>query len=280
LKDINIKKILKETSAISTKGQVLYHLLDRSPWPIISALSAMVFVLGIIMFFNRIFMGLFLLYFGLFILLAVVILWFRDIVRESTFRGQHTIVVQRGLKIGFILFIMSEVMLFFALFWSFFHVSLSPAVELGCYWPPVGIVTLNPWGFPLLNTFLLLCSGASITCVHYSIILDKKSLVWTYYLFTIFLGFFFILVQVYEYITAPFNITDSVYGSIFYMLTGLHGLHVQIGIIFLMVGLVRFMLGHFTVKHHLGFTFAAWYWHFVDIVWILVFIFIYVWGSW
>jgi len=217
--------------------------------------------------------------FGLFIVILSLYLWWRDVVRESTYQGNHTLIVQKGLKLGFILFIGSEVMFFAGFFWAFFHSSLSPSILLGLVWPPINIVVLSPWGIPMLNTAILLLSGFSITWVHFGLIAGKSMHVYWGFIVTLGLAVLFTLLQIYEYFNAPFNFTDSVYGSAFYSLTGLHGAHVIIGSIFIFVCFIRFLNSHFTRKHHLGFEFASWYWHFVDVVWLFLYIFVYIWGG-
>lgn len=213
------------------------------------------------------------------ILLLIVYRWFRDIVVESTFEGNHTAKVQTGLRFGMVLFIVSEIMFFFAFFWAFFHSSLSPAVAIGCVWPPMGIETLNPWEVPFLNTLILLSSGVSITWAHRAIIAGNRANTIIGLGITILLGIIFTLCQLFEYITAPFGINDGVYGSVFYMATGFHGFHVFVGTTFLVVCLLRQVFYHFTIEHHFGFEAAAWYWHFVDVVWLFLFTSIYWWGS-
>ena len=201
--------------------------------------------------------------------------WWRDIVREGTFEGAHTKKVQAGLRLGVILFIVSEVMFFFSFFWTFFHSSLAPAIEIGQSWPPLEISVLSPWGIPLLNTVILLTSGATITVCHHGIVWGAKKISVQYLGLTIGLAFFFILFQAFEYLNAPFTISDSVYGSIFFMTTGFHGFHVAIGTIYLIVCYFRLSADHFTRTHHIGFLGAAWYWHFVDVVWLFLFIIVY-----
>ena len=205
--------------------------------------------------------------------------WFRDVVREGTFQGHHTKVVQKGLKMGMILFITSEVMFFFAFFWGFFHSSLAPTVELGSVWPPMGINVLNPWEVPLLNTAILLCSGVTVTWAHHALVAGSRSQALSGLFLTISLGVIFTMLQAFEYLEASFTIADSVYGSCFYMATGFHGFHVLVGTLFLAVCLFRLYNHHFTRQHHLGFEAAAWYWHFVDVVWLFLFVSIYWWGN-
>jgi heme/copper-type cytochrome/quinol oxidase subunit 3 len=178
-----------------------------------------------------------------------------------------------------ILFIVSEIMFFVAFFWAFFHSSFNPSPAIGGVWPPAYIVTLDPWKIPLLNTLILLSSGASVTWAHHSIVLGSKTQAIWALITTVVLAVIFTALQGYEYATAPFSISDSVYGSSFYMATGFHGFHVFIGTCFLAVCLFRLYHNHFTREHHFGFEAAAWYWHFVDVVWLFLFITIYWWGS-
>ena len=215
----------------------------------------------------------------MFHLLFSVSSWWRDVIREATLEGCHTSRVLKGLKMGMILFIVSEIMFFFAFFWSYFYFSFNPSIALGCVWPPVFFVTIDPFGIPLLNTFLLLTSGASLTWSHHSIIIGDKEQAMISLLSTITLGIIFTLFQAYEYQMAPFGISDSVYGSIFFLTTGFHGFHVFVGTIFLIVCCFRLFFDHFTRGQHFGFEAAAWYWHFVDVVWILLFFIFYILGS-
>jgi cytochrome c oxidase subunit 3 len=206
-------------------------------------------------------------------------LWWRDITREAVFEGAHTGIVQLGLRYGVILFIVSEVMFFFAFFWGFFHSSLSPVYNLGNIWPPKGINTFDAKAIPLLNTLILLCSGATITFSHHSITAgNKNEAIWSLFL-TVVLAIVFTGLQAFEYVSANFTITDGVYGSTFFMATGFHGFHVFIGTCFLVVCFFRLMRDHFTVQHHFGFEAAAFYWHFVDVVWLFLYIAVYYWGG-
>ena len=214
-----------------------------------------------------------------FLLVHTNFFWWRDIIRESTYQGHHTTTVQAGLKSGMVLFIVSEIMFFLAFFWAFFHSSLAPTIEIGAVWPPKGIDVLNPWEIPFLNTVILLTSGATVTWAHHAILAGQKtqgmvSLAATIILAAIFTGF-----QVIEYIEAPFTITDGIYGSTFFMATGFHGFHVFIGTIFLFICLLRLNANQFSTHQHFGFEAAAWYWHFVDVVWLFLFVAIYWWGG-
>jgi cytochrome c oxidase subunit 3 len=215
---------------------------------------------------------------GFTLILLVMIVWWRDVIREASFEGRHTIIVQRGLKMGMILFICTEVFFFFSFFWAFFHSALGPAIELGAAWPPTGIVALNPFEVPLLNTAILLSSGATVTWSHHALIAgDRKNAILAL-IITIVLGLVFTALQALEYYEASFSIADSVYGSTFYVATGFHGLHVIIGTLFLIVCLLRMINHHYTQNHHNGYEAAIFYWHFVDYVWIFLFITIYWWG--
>nr|YP_009185871.1 cytochrome c oxidase subunit III [Margarinotus merdarius]ALO70685.1 cytochrome c oxidase subunit 3 [Margarinotus merdarius] len=254
-----------------------FHLVDISPWPILGALSAMITMIGLIKWFHFFNSNLFML--GTIITMSIMYQWWRDIVREGTYQGLHTYTVTMGLRWGMILFITSEVFFFVSFFWGFFHSSLSPSVELGLQWPPVGITAFNPLEIPLLNTLILLTSGLTVTWAHHSLMENNYSMTTQGLLLTVVLGIYFTILQGYEYVEAPFTISDSVYGSSFFMATGFHGLHVIIGTTFLAVCLIRHIHNHFSSIHHFGFEAAAWYWHFVDVVWLFLYISLYWWGS-
>uniref|UniRef100_A0AAU7YRS8 Cytochrome c oxidase subunit 3 n=1 Tax=Rhopalus latus TaxID=238591 RepID=A0AAU7YRS8_9HEMI len=254
-----------------------FHLVDYSPWPLTGSIGAMTLTSGMILWFHKNEMYLF--YLGVMITLLTMFQWWRDIVRESTYQGKHTIKVTEGLKLGMILFIISEVFFFISFFWAFFHSSLAPTIELGMIWPPKGIKTFNPMEIPLLNTMILLCSGISVTWAHHSLMNGKHSQTSKALMTTVILGIYFTMLQAFEYIEAKFCISDSIYGSSFFMTTGFHGIHVIIGTTFLLICLTRHLMYHFSKTHHFGFEAAAWYWHFVDVVWLFLYISIYWWGS-
>nr|AEH21231.1 cytochrome c oxidase subunit III [Himacerus nodipes] len=254
-----------------------YHLVDYSPWPLTGSIGAMTLTSGMVMWFHMNDMKLYML--GITITLLTMIQWWRDITREGTYQGKHTIKVMMGLKWGMILFIISEVFFFISFFWSFFHSSLAPTPEIGMQWPPMGIMVFNPMQIPLLNTMILLCSGITVTWAHHSIMSNNYHQSSQSLLFTVLLGLYFTLLQGYEYMESSFTISDSIYGSTFFMATGFHGIHVIIGTTFLMVCLMRHLMCHFSKWHHFGFEAAAWYWHFVDVVWLFLYISIYWWGS-
>nr|YP_002286794.1 cytochrome c oxidase subunit III [Fundulus olivaceus]BAG74805.1 cytochrome c oxidase subunit 3 [Fundulus olivaceus] len=254
-----------------------YHMVDPSPWPLTGAVAALLMTSGLAIWMH--FHSTTLMTLGLILLLLTMYQWWRDIIREGTFQGHHTPPVQKGLRYGMILFITSEVFFFLGFFWAFYHSSLAPTPELGGCWPPTGITTLDPFEVPLLNTAVLLASGVTVTWAHHSIMEGHRKQAIQSLALTILLGFYFTALQALEYYEAPFTIADGVYGSTFFVATGFHGLHVIIGSSFLAVCLLRQIQHHFTSQHHFGFEAAAWYWHFVDVVWLFLYISIYWWGS-
>lgn len=257
----------------------LYHLVDVSPWPLVASCMALSLILGGWGYMHKIATSGSLFVYGLIGVLLVMFLWWRDIIRESTFQGHHTEVVQQGLRYGVILFIVSEVMFFFAFFWAYFHSSLAPTVEVGSFWPPQGISVFSAWGIPLVNTVILLVSGGTLTIAHHAIIAGKREDVKNAVEMTLFLALSFTMFQVIEYFEAPFSIADGIYGSCFFMATGFHGFHVLIGTIFIYVCSLRNVYFQYTRNHHFGFEAAAWYWHFVDVVWLFLFVTVYWWGG-
>lgn len=254
-----------------------FHLVEFSPWPLTGSCGAFALTLGLTDWFHRHSPTCMII--GLIIIILTILQWWRDVVREAVFLGHHTSYVTKGLRWGIILFIASEVLFFFAFFWAFFHRSLAPTPELGCRWPPTGIEPINPFSVPLLNTAVLLASGVTVTWAHHRLIEGNREATLQALLLTVLLGAYFTALQASEYVEAPFTIADSVYGSTFFVATGFHGLHVLIGSTFLAVCLARTALHHFSTGHHFGFEAAAWYWHFVDVVWIFLYLCIYWWGS-
>nr|UBN08965.1 cytochrome c oxidase subunit 3 [Panesthia tryoni tegminifera] len=254
-----------------------FHLVDKSPWPLTGAIGALITMTGLIKWFhlynNQ------LIFIGFMIMILTMIQWWRDIVREGTYQGLHTKFVTKGLRWGMILFIISEVFFFISFFWAFFHSSLSPTIEIGSLWPPIGIQPFNPLQIPLLNTAILLSSGVTVTWAHHGLLENNYNQSFQGLFLTIILGIYFTALQAYEYLEASFTIADSVYGSTFFMATGFHGLHVIIGTTFLLTCFLRHLFYHFSSNHHFGFEAAAWYWHFVDVVWLFLYISIYWWGS-
>ena len=256
-----------------------FHLVDPSPWPIFASFACLICTVGGVMYMHAYSGGEIVLNFGISMILYSMFVWWRDVIREGTYEGHHTQAVQSGLRFGMLLFIVSEIMFFFAFFWAFFHSSLAPTVEIGSVWPPKGIEVLDPWQVPFLNTIILLSSGAAVTWAHHAILSGERKQAIIGLSITIVLAAIFTAFQGYEYAEAPFTISDGIYGSTFYLTTGFHGFHVFIGTIFLIVCLVRLFSNHFTQQHHFGFEAAAWYWHFVDVVWLFLFVCIYYWGG-
>lgn len=292
-----------------------FHMVNESPWPLLGACAALLLTLGGVWFFH--WGENYLLLLGFISVCFIMLVWWKDVVVEATYLGYHTQKVIRGLKLGMVLFIVSEIMFFFSFFWAFFHASLAPSVAFGSAWPPLGVPVLNPLKLPFLNTIILLSSGVSVTWAHHIIcnLIPMKAPIYLidfvehgdmYYRFglneiyhpgdakvqkrmmdeaefalrvTLFLALEFTCCQAYEYYEALFYINDGVYGSSFYIATGFHGLHVIIGTIFLTIALVRLVKSHFSFNHHVGLELAIWYWHFVDVVWLVLYIFIYCWSG-
>ena len=258
-----------------------YHLVDPSPWPLCGSFGAGLIVLGIVLdahYGERLVLVL-----GLLATLATATLWWRDVLRESRTPGLHSPVVRIGLRYGMALFIASEVMFFVGFFWAFFHYALYPEHVLGAVtpmWPPLGVHTFDAFKLPFLNTMILLLSGCTITWAHHALIEgDRRSLIMALGI-TILLGMSFTACQAWEYSDAPFKFAGGgIYPSVFFLATGFHGFHVIVGTCFLVVCWFRSRIGQFTPVRHFGFEAAAWYWHFVDVVWLFLFVCIYVWGA-
>lgn len=254
-----------------------FHLVEFSPWPLTGSLGALFLTSGLAAWFHNYNISLIII--SIFLILITILQWWRDIVREGAFLGFHTSNVAKGLRWGIIFFILSEILFFFAFFWAFFHRRLAPTPDLGCAWPPTGVSALNPFSIPLLNTAVLLASGVTVTWAHHRIIEGHHKNSLQALTLTVFLGLYFTFLQAGEYLETSFSIADRVYGSTFFVATGFHGLHVLIGTSFLFVCLWRAFIRHFSTGHHFGFEAAAWYWHFVDVVWIFLYLCIYWWGS-
>ena len=255
-----------------------FHVLPPSLYPFIGGVGAFVMLFGAVLWMHEYGPWLFLV--GLAPVIYVAIGWWIDVSAESSV-GDHTPVVRIGLRYGFILFIMSEIMFFAAWFWSFFKHALYPMQTFSeGQWPPPSIETFDPWHLPLINTLILLCSGAAATWAHHALVHEdnREDMKWGLIL-AIALGVIFTGFQAYEYSHAAFGFGGNIYGANFFMATGFHGAHVIIGTIFLAVCLLRLYRGAFTPEKHIGFEAAAWYWHFVDVVWLFLFFSIYIWGS-
>ena len=261
-----------------------YHLVNPSPWPFVGSLSAFILAVGAVLYFHD--SGPWVMLIGLMGVLYTMVSWWRDVIIEAN-SGDHTPVVQLHHRYGMILFIASEVMFFVAWFWAYFDASLYPGEAIqfsrteltGGHWPPEGIETFDPWHLPLINTLILLTSGTTVTWAHHALLENnREELKWGLIL-TVGLGALFTVFQVYEYQHAAFGFSGHIYGATFFMATGFHGFHVIVGTIFLLVCLLRAMNGGFTPKQHFGFEAAAWYWHFVDVVWLFLFVVIYIIGA-
>jgi cytochrome c oxidase subunit 3 len=256
-----------------------YHLVDPSPWPLLGAFSGGALVMGIIV--KAHYDTWWLAIAGLVATLAVMFLWWRDVLKESRTPGLHSPVVRLGLRYGMVFFIASEVMFFVAFFWAYFHFALYPEHVSGAeraVWPPAGVYTFDPFHLPLLNTMILLLSGCTVTWAHHALLQGNRRDLVRGLAITVVLGMIFTALQAWEYAQAPFAFTGGVYPSTFFLATGFHGFHVIVGTIFLAVCLFRAVRGQFTPDRHFGFEAAAWYWHFVDVVWLFLFVCIYWWG--
>jgi cytochrome c oxidase subunit 3 len=254
-----------------------YHLVDPSPWPLVGAIATGVLVLGMLLLFVDKGPGVLIL--GAILVLGTMFFWWRDVVNEAEHQGHHTPVVQLGLRYGMALFIASEVMFFSAFFWAYFTYALFPTDAIGNVWPPKTVKTFDPFDLPFMNTLILLLSGVTVTWAHHALIEgDRKGLIQGLGV-TILLGALFTGVQAYEYSHAGFAFKEGIYPTTFFMATGFHGAHVIIGTTFLCVCFFRALKGHFKPDHHFGFEAAAWYWHFVDVVWLFLFTCIYWWGA-
>jgi len=268
-----------------------FHLVNPSPWPIVVSFGLWVLMLSVAAIFHYSF-HLFTIYdvfFGLFGLLFGTTSWWRDVIHESTFELAHSPIVRRGLLWGMALFIISEAFLFLGFFWAFFHSSLTPSAAIGAMWPPYFLEAIDPFNLPLVNTLTLILSGFTLTIAHKvlkpvdsfntcaKLVLGQSLTVWL--AITVGLGLFFLQCQAFEYYFAKFTYSDTIYGTTFYSLTGLHGFHVLVGTIFLIVCFLRALVLHFHVAKQTGLKSAIWYWHFVDIVWIGLFLVVYIWGG-
>lgn len=253
-----------------------FHLVNPSPWPIASSISAFVVAFGLVHFMHK--MGAGILEIGVLMLLTSAFFWWRDVSIEASAKGVHTDRVRHGLRMGMVLFIVSEVMFFAAFFGAYFYVAIDPVEAIGYMWPPKGIKTLDPFHLPYFNTLLLLMSGTTITWAHHCLLLKDRKGMLQGLAFTILLGITFTCIQGIEYAHAAFGLKDGIYPSTFYLATGFHGCHVIIGTIFLSVCFVKAWRNKFTPESHVGFEAAAWYWHFVDVVWLFLFVSIYWWG--
>lgn len=268
---------LTPKQVMAIRSRHTYHLVDRSPWPILSALFAISLTVRRVYWFSggkdvNIFMSML----GLYLVRGQ---WWRDVSREATYLGDHSKVVELGIRWGMVLFIISEVFFFVSFFWAYFYSSLIPVTVLGSAWPPIGVQAFNPLGVPLLNSLVLLSSGVSVTWAHHALLTSDGWSAINALSVTVLLGIYFTCLQGLEYWEASFSFRDRVYGRVFFIATGFHGLHVLVGTKFLFVRAWRLSIGHFRHRHHTGFEISAWYWHFVDVVWLFLYIWVYIWGA-
>lgn len=271
---------LKQVARRSNAQQHPYHIVTASPWPFLCSMYVYITMVGGVLWLNEQWAGLGLLFLHISVPIFIYSFysWLKDVIKEGL-EGYHTKAVQKSLQLGFLLFIISELMLFFSFFWAYFHFAINPAFSIGGEWPPLGIQEIDWRGLPLLNTVLLLSSGVTITWAHRSILSHFRQQTLQALFLTILLGVIFLACQYTEYVTAPFSINDSCFGSIFFMATGFHGFHVFVGLLFLTTAFYRLYTYQMTTEHHLHFLVGAWYWHFVDIIWLFLFIVIYMWPS-
>lgn len=265
-----------------------YHLVNPSVWPIFGAFAAGLLAAGAVLYmhkaeFHGFSFGLKGVLTGFAAVLCVMWLWWRDVIKEAVVEKAHSAITKIGFRYGMALFISSEVMFFVAFFWAFFTASLFPAEAIGFAWPPASVEPIAAFELPFLMTMILLLSGCTVTWAHHAILEGKQDEATKALFVTVALGLLFTAFQAYEYFHATFRFSTehggTIYSSAFYMATGFHGFHVLIGSLFLIVCLFRNMKGHFTPKSHFGFEAAAWYWHFVDVVWLFLFTAIYWWGN-
>lgn len=261
-----------------------YHLVQPSAWPMLGSFAAGLLAVGIVLFMHKVKLGgldigLKGMLLGLFGVLAIMVVWWRDVIRESVVEKVHSPLVKIGLRYGMALFITSEVMFFAAFFWAYYDAALFPREAIGSVWPPKNIQTFDPFDMPFMMTLILLLSGTTVTWAHHAVLEGKTKDAARALALTVGLGFIFSCFQAFEYHHAAFTIKDGIFGATFYMATGFHGLHVIIGTIFLAVCWWRTVKGHFTPQSHFGLEAAAWYWHFVDVVWLFLFVSVYWFGS-
>ena len=262
---------------MSTVKNHPYHLVNPSWWPFLGSFAVFIIPIGIIDWARGSAPSILLV--GMFLLLCVLNKWWSDVTTESITPGVHSSIVRKGFRYGMVLFICSEVMFFVAFFWAYFDAAIGPMESIGSTWPPQGLVTFNPYQIPFFNTVILLLSGVTVTWAHHLLVAGDITAAAEKTAYTVMLGMLFTICQAFEYMHAPFALSDNVYTSAFFIATGFHGAHVIIGTIFLAVCYNRLKKNHFSKDDHFGFEAASWYWHFVDVVWLFLFISIYIWGS-
>lgn len=258
--------------------QYPYHIVTPSPWPLIVSLSLLSLAISLGLTIHGYIGNINIVYLALLVLLISSLLWFRDIISEATYLGNHLIAVRKGINIGFLLFVLSEVLIFISLFWAYFHSAISPDISLGAIWPPISIEAIQPTELPLLNTIILLSSGATVTYSHYSLISGNRNKALNGLAITFWLIVIFVSCQYIEYTNAIFTITDGIYGSVFYAGTGLHFLHIIILAVILAINYWRLRNYHLTSGHHVGYETTVVYCRVLDVIWLFLYIIFYWWG--
>jgi len=255
----------------------LFHIVETRPWPLLSSIGVWILTISIVIWIQ--FQNTYIIFLIIILLIFLSFSWWKDVIRESLNQGFHYMDVIDGLKIGIILFITSEIFFFVSFFWGYFHRRIRPNIDIGQSWPPYWINSFDPINVPLLNTIILLSSGVSITWCHHRLLINNKKQSNFSLILTVVLGVYFTILQGIEYFQSEFNISDCIYGSTFFIATGFHGLHVIIGRTFLGVCIIRIFKIHNNMNHLIGFEAAAWYWHFVDVIWLFLYLSIYWWGK-
>lgn len=256
-----------------------YQMVSVSPWPLCSSLSVTSLLISLVLFFNQYEVASTLNILSLILLILSFFFWINDIVWEGTFKGEHSKIVVKNLQFGFLLFLLSEILIFFILFFAFFYNAIIPNVFIGSMYPPLGLDTIPYEAIPLFNTALLFFGSICITAVHHAVVGGNSKSAILYILITILLNSLFTFFQAYEYYFSSFNISDSFYGSSFFTTTGVHGLHVVIGTLMAVYCLYRLISSHFINTHHVGLWASSLYLHLVDLIWIIVLVIYYVWGM-
>jgi len=257
----------------------LHHIVRRNPWPFLLAMFTFLSASAFVFSMYRIpYAGTYLII-SLLGAINMLVFWLVEIIEEATNGGSSTKIVEICLEHSICLLFASEVMVFFALFWAYGHSACAPTPAIGCEYPPIGIEIVMPWHVPLLNTLVLLLSGFSITWTHRCFALKNMRNLLDSITYTIFLGIFFLFLQCIEFYSATFDLSDGIFGSVFFFLTGLHAWHVIVGVIAISICEERIFRRHFLENNYIGFVLVVWYWHLVDVIWLVLWLTIYVWAA-
>ena len=277
--DIFLRDVISKGDLKTRAPKHGFHLVSVSPWPVAMSFAVLNLPMNSILFWNKISGSGYALALSFILVLWTFFYWLKDVSTESDYLGAHTSFVQSGINKGFGIFVASEALFFAAIFWAFFHSALAPDIEIGGVWPPFGIEPIDAYELPLLNTMILLSSGAFVTYSHHCLIKGRRNGALNGLLVTILLGLLFTYFQYQEYLTSTFTIADGIFGTTFYFATGFHSFHVMLGVLFLVASFKRMYNYKFTSQHHVGYSTSLIYWHFVDVVWLFVLTFLYFWGS-